>query len=83
MEAVVPRCRDPGRQLGEGVTRHDPIEIGVAERAHGVDIGPDEDVGSGLRTLEHGGERLALGVRTIGRPRLLHGGQLSHGWGRP
>ena len=49
-------------QLGQGVAGHDPVEIGVAQAAYGIDARSDEQVGSGTWAVDHGGK----GGRLVG-----------------
>ena len=55
--AVVPGRREAGVELRERVTRDDPVELGVAERAEHRLAGLHEQLGAGVRAFGDRRER--------------------------
>ena len=67
--AVVAHDRRAGGQLAERVAADDPVEVGVAERAERLAIGPDQQLGADGRALDHGDQR----DRLLGPQGLVEG----------
>ena len=83
MGAVVAHAAGAGGQLADGVALDHPVEVVVAERAHGVDALPHQELGAGAGALDDGDEGDRAVVVDGGVPGVVdgvgHGGHQSRG----
>ncbi len=68
MAAVGP----PRGQLGQGVTSHDPVQVGVTQRAEGRAVGTHQELGPAVGTVDDGDQRHRAVVAQGGGQRLVH-----------
>ena len=57
LRAVVAHPGPAGLELGQGVAGDDPVEVGVAQRAERLGVGPHQQLGADVRPVDDGGER--------------------------